>query len=78
MTDKDSQLDEIERISTEMKPYVSLQSLWEVLDASMFRGGGLYYEMRRENVFLIRQLEALGKILEQVRREIEHGPPHTR
>ena len=42
MTDKDSQLDEIERTA-------ALGSAFFIPDIFMFRPGGVYYEMRREN-----------------------------
>ena len=61
MTDKESQLDEIERIALEAEPYIDnedqalhiradkIKQLWEALDSALFCPDGLYYKMRREN-----------------------------
>ena len=48
MTDRDSQLDEIERLALEKRYWFdAIQGM--VVKQVLFQPGGLYYEMRREN-----------------------------
>ena len=78
------QLNKIERFAKEAEPYVEgtvlhvradkLEAMWRLLDSSLFREGGYYYDLRREHE---QQKQALAELHQQLfqKNTKEHESP---
>ena len=71
------QLNKIERFAKEAEPYVlgtvlhvradKLEAMWRLLDSSLFREGGYYYDLRRENERLKQASEDILNAVQSLR-----------